>query len=88
MEQLHHAIEALHELIERYDAHDGSVYDGTEQARRARIELQAYVEVLRGQPYDETKYCHVNDVYAYCQHRREAEALVRYGHPLHPEEEA
>ena len=75
MTDLQHAIEALNELIKRYEAHDGSVYDGIEQARLARIERQAYQEVLRGQPRDETKYCHVNDVYKYRESRLNAEAL-------------
>ena len=73
---LQQSIENLHRLIEVYQQYKGPDYDGTEEARKASIWRDAFIEVQRGQPYDETRYCHVNDIYLYREKRLEAESLA------------
>lgn len=60
------AIDTLLTLIQRYP-----------DERRYPIELQAHMEVRDGDPFDEGRYSHANDRYAYRQGRSDAEARLR-----------
>lgn len=44
-----------------------------EDKRRYSIEWTAYHEVLHGDPFDETRYCHANERYIYRETRARAE---------------
>ena len=44
-----------------------------EDQRRYAIEWTAYHEVLHGDPFNETRYCHANERYIYRETRARAE---------------
>lgn len=44
-----------------------------EDRRMYEIELSAYREVLHGDPFNETRYCHANERYIYRETRAQAE---------------